>query len=67
MGNFIVGHRRALSSPLFLAHRPVADQIPAEHVLDPLTVTPVLRVAVLEPKDAGRDVGNDVFRSVSYR
>jgi hypothetical protein len=61
MGNFIVDHRRALSSPLFLAHRPVADQILAQHVLKLLRVAPVLRISVLQPKNTRRDVRRNVL------
>jgi hypothetical protein len=47
-----VEHISALSSPFLLAHRLVANDVLAQHVLHLLAVAPMLRVAVLQPKNA---------------
>jgi hypothetical protein len=39
-----IEHRRTLSSPFLLAHRRVADDLLAEHMLELLAVAPVLRI-----------------------
>ena len=46
-------------------HWPVADDVPAHHVLDLLAVAPVLRVAVLQPEDRGSDIWRHV--RLAYR
>jgi hypothetical protein len=48
-----VDHVGALARPLLGRRRLVADDVLAPHVLELLRVTPVLRVAVLHPEDAG--------------
>jgi hypothetical protein len=57
----IVNHRGTLARPLLLGHRPIADQILAQHVLELLAVAPVLPVSVLESENSGSDIGHDVF------
>ena len=48
-----VEHVSALSSPFLLAHRLVADDVLAQHMLELLRVAPMLRIAVLHPENAG--------------
>ena len=55
-----VDHRRPFLRPLLLGHGPVADDVLAQHVLE-LRVAPVLRVAVLQPKNTRRDIGRHVL------
>jgi len=42
------------------AHRRVADDVLPEQVRDVLHIAPVLRVAVLQPKNTRRDIGRHV-------
>jgi hypothetical protein len=44
----------------------VADDVLPEHVRDVLHVAPVLRVAVLQPEDAGGDVGRNALDMGAY-
>jgi hypothetical protein len=52
----VVNDGRALCSPLLFGHRAIADDVLAQYVLKLLRVTPVLRVAVLQPEDRRSDV-----------
>ena len=56
-----VDHVGSLARPLLFRHRRIADDVLPEHVRDILHVAPVLRVAVLQPEDARRDVGRHVL------
>jgi hypothetical protein len=66
LGRLLVDHGRTLSSPLLFGHRPIADDVSAEDVIDVLHVAPVLGISVLQPEHAARwiwwtvlDVVND--------
>jgi hypothetical protein len=57
----LVELRRALSSPLLLSHRLVADDVLAQHVLELLRVTPVLRVTIFHPEYTGSDIRRNML------
>jgi hypothetical protein len=61
LDDLLVDDRRALSSPFFLGHRAITDDVLAEHVVNVLHISPVLWIAVLQPEDAGCDVGRHVL------
>ena len=68
LDRLLVDHCRALSSPLLFGHRLIADDVPAEHVLELLAVSADARDICSSPEDARRDIGRhvlDVRHSVS--
>jgi hypothetical protein len=65
--DLFVDHCRSFTCPFLFSHRAIADDVPADHVLELLAVTPVLRVAVFEPENSGSDIGNDVFTTSILR
>jgi hypothetical protein len=43
--NHVIDHVSSLARPLFLTHRRIADDVLAQHVLELLRITPVLRIS----------------------